>query len=189
MADRQDGTRTSEVLDLQERYLSDQIKHQHEIIEGLRRKRRRQVAKRSFSLFVGLVLVAYGAIEIALMQSLADQLGTILLVGAAEVAGIPLAVYGFVLFQKLAFDADLSHAAERLVDLQDDLSQVREERKNLAESPETTLETTAADPHDDGKPTASQNLATRTSTPVCPECGKEFPEGGKICRNCGHLFV
>ena len=189
MQDTQKGPRAGDVFDLQEKYLKEQIGRQNEFLGELRRKRRLQVLRRSLSLLAGLVLTTYGAIEVFLLRSLASELDTILVVGFAELTGFPLFVHGCALFHRMAFDANLTHASEKLIDLQEDLVRLRLEHENQQGQSRTTLDRDPAgtliaevveNPH--------QSLA-QNSASICPDCGKEVNEHAKICRNCGHLFI
>ena len=189
MPPKQDVSKANDVFDLQQNYIIGQLKRQNEFIEELRRKRRRTIITKSSALFFGLVLMLYGIIELVFLRSFETSIGNIIMFGVVEVVAIPLFFRGVVLFRGMAFDADLSHAAEKLVDLQDDLVHLREEHARQEDLSAVSSGTRTEDLQDEEEPTPLQASPVRGSSPACPECGKDIQEGARICRNCGHLFV
>jgi len=189
MPSDQEYRRTEEVLDIQEKYLSDQLKRHENEIAGLRRKRRRRVVLRSLSLFCGVVLVLFGLIDLIAIQNLNANVNNIIIFTLSELIAFPFLRYGLVLFRKMPIEQEISAAVEKFVETQDSVALLREERLKLIRTP-----IKAARPETQPllpvEPLVNfDDLATQESSATCPECGENVREGAKICRKCGHLFI
>lgn len=177
------------LLDLQQKYLSDQLRHQNHIVDDLRKTRGRSIIRRSLSLFAGLALILFGIVYLLIMTSFDETVWNILLFGLSLIIGIPLLIPGFVLFRGLPIEKEIITAAGRLIEMQDSLEQLRHERSNKVQAPSFVVE-----PALQALAVSETLLDTEVpipenASPVCPECGNEIRSGSKICRKCGHLFI
>lgn len=189
MTDKHDVLRSNEVLDLEEKYLNDKLRRQNQAIALLRRKRRRRIVLRSLALFVGLVLVLYGAVDVIVFKSLEATFGNIIFFVLAELIGLPILIQGIVLFRHMPIDREISAAAEQLVEIQDSLSQLRDERSRIAERNAASIKASPKTSKLAEPLITFEEPLKQDESGVCPSCGKEIRKGTKICRNCGHLFI
>jgi hypothetical protein len=189
MPSEEEYRRTEEALDLQEKYLSNQLRKYEQEIAKLRRKRRRRIVQRSLALLSGVLLMMFGFIDLIVVKALDANFNNILIFTLSELIGIPLVRQGIVLFRKMPVEQEITSAVEQLVQSQDSVSQLRDERLKLIRSGIKSTRTVILPP-----PVAEHLVSFEGPTPqqasgVCPECGENIREGSKICRNCGHLFV
>ncbi len=189
MGSDQDYRRSEELLDLQEKHLSDQLRRHQQEIAALKRKRRRRVVQRSLALFCGVVLMLFGIIDLIVVKELDANFNNILIFTLSEIIAIPFLRSGIVLFRKMPVEQEITAAVEQLVQTQDSISQLRDERLNLIRTPVTSTRTIIS-PLSKGEKLVSFDEPTpQESSGTCPECGEKVREGSKICRNCGHLFI
>ena len=126
MASDQDYRRAEELLDLQEKHLSDQLSRNQREIAALRAKRRRRVVQRSLALFSGVVLMLFGFIHLIVVKELDANFNNILIFSLSEIIAIPLLRIGFVMFRKLPVEQEITAAVEQLVQTQDSMSLLRD---------------------------------------------------------------
>jgi hypothetical protein len=135
------------------------------------------------------VLVLFGIIELIVLKSMDANVNNILVFTLSELVAFPFLRYGIVLFQKMPVEQELTAAAEQLVQTQENLAHVREERLKLIRGPVKTLKTNSIPSQGAGQAPGEQLVSFDKPSGVCPECGEGVREGMKICRNCGHLFI
>ena len=189
MASVQDYRTMEELLDQQEKVLSDQMKRHDREIAKLRRKKRRRIVQRSLALFCGVVLVLFGIIDLIVVKSMDANFNNILIFTLSELVAIPFLRFGIVLFQKMPVEQELTAVAEQLVQTQDSLAHVREEKLKLIRGPVKAVRTNTTPLQGAGRAPGEELISFDKPSGVCPECGESIREGMKICRNCGHLFI
>ena len=189
MNEKRDIVRTDDVINIEEKYLKDLARRQNQTMALLRRKRRRRIVLRSMALFVGLVLMLYGVIDIIVFKSLEATFGNILTFVVAELIAIPILIRGIVLFRTMPIDKEISAATEQLVETQDGLSRLRDERLRKSQPREQSPDATFRKPPITELLVTFEEASAAEKPGICPSCGRETRKGAKICRNCGHLFV
>jgi hypothetical protein len=189
MASEQENRAMGELLDQQEKVLSDQMKRHDREIARLRRKRRWRIILRSLALFCGVVLVLFGIITLIVVRSMHANFNNVFVFTLSELVAFPFLRFGIVLFQKMPVEQELTTVAEQLVETQDSLAHVREERLKLIRGPVKTEKTNITPLQGAGRAPGEQLISFDKPSAVCPECGQSVREGMKICRNCGHLFI
>jgi hypothetical protein len=189
MPSEEEYRRAEEALDLQEKYLANQLRRHEQEIAKLRRKRRRRIVQGSLALFSGIVLMMFGFIDLIVVKALDANFNNILIFTLAELIAIPLLRQGIVLFRKMPVEQEITSAAEQLVQTHDSVSQLRDERLKLIRSGITSTRTITLPPPVAEHLVSFDDPIPQQASGVCPECGENIREGTKICRNCGHLFV
>jgi hypothetical protein len=185
----QDYSTTAEMLDQQEKLCSEQLKRGEREIVRLKRKRNRRIVQRSIALFCGVVIMLFGFIDIIVVKQLDANFNNILIFTLCELLSIPLLRYGLVLFRKLPTEQEITSAVEQLVEIQENLFHIRDEKLKLIRNPVKMVRPglTLVQPPVE---TPDADLVTFDEpTKVCPECGEGIREGARICRTCGHLFI
>lgn len=189
MANEQEYRRTEELLDQQEKYLSDQMRRHDQEIAKIRRTRRRRIVQRSLALFCGVLLVLFGIIDLVVVNSLDANFNNIMIFTLSELIAFPFLRYGTVLFRVMPIEQELTAAVEQLVQTQDTLSQVKDEKLKLIRTPVKAARPKAAPDPGRAMPPGEEMVSFDEPSTVCPECGESIREGTKICRTCGHLFL
>ncbi len=115
MASVQDYRTMEELLDQQEKVLSDQMKRHDREIAKLRRMRRRRIVLRSLALFCGVVLALFGIIDLIVVKTMDANFNNILIFTLSELVAIPFLRFGIVLFRKMPVEQELTAVAEQLV--------------------------------------------------------------------------
>jgi hypothetical protein len=185
----QELRRAEEILELQEKYVSDKMTRFEGEIAKLKRKRRRRILQRSVALFAGVVLVLFGFIDLIVVQSLDANFTNILVFTLSELIAIPCLRYGIVLFRTMPVEQELSAVAEQMIHTQDDIAQLRGERLKLIRTPVKSTRVNLTPLQTDEPLITFQEPPTGERSESCPECGQPIRPGMKICRTCGHLFV
>jgi hypothetical protein len=189
MASEQEYRSSLELLDQQEKIISVQVQRHDREIARLRRKRRRRIIQRSLALFVGIVLALFGIIDLIVVQSLNANITNILVFALSEFIAIPVLRHGIVLFRKMPVEDEITAVAAELVQTQESLAHIREERLALIRTSVKVVRTGAA-PARTIENIVGESLVTFDQpSVVCPECGETARAGAKICRSCGHLFL
>jgi len=189
MPSEQEYRAAEELLDQQEKILAEQVKRQDREILRLKRIRRRRIVLRSVSLFSGVVVMLFGFIDLIVIQAMDANFNNILIFTLSEIIAIPLLRFGVVLFRKMPIEREMTAAVEQLIQVQDGLSHIRNERLALMRNPVKSVRPHAT--FDPGKETKRNEDLVTFDEPsgVCPECGEKIRDGAKICRQCGHLFL
>jgi len=188
MPTEQEYRRSEEILEIQERFLTDKIKRFEVEIAKLKGTRRRRIVQRSLSLFAGVVLVLFGFIGIIVVQAQDANFNNIIIFTLSEIIAIPLLRYGIVLFRKMPIEQEISAVVAQLVETQDGIAQLREERLRLIRTPVKATRS-GPSPFQPGEKLISFDEPQTESSERCPDCGQAIQAGTKICRACGHLFI
>ena len=189
MPSEEEYRRTEESIDLQEKYLANQLRRHELEIARLRKKRRRRILLRSLALFSGVVLMLFGFIDLIVVKELDANFNNILIFALSELIAIPLLRQGIVIFRKMPVEQEITSAVEQLVQTQDSVSMLRDERLKLIRGGIQSTRTVTIAPPTGEKLVTFADPTPQATSGVCPECGESIREGSKICRNCGHLFV
>lgn len=189
MLTEEEYRRAEELLNLQEEQFSVQMKRQQKEIAKLKATRRRHIVQRSFSLFGGVVMVLFGFIDLIVVQSLDANFNNIIIFTLSELIAIPLLRYGLVLFRKMPIEEEISSVVAKLVETQDSIAQVREERLKLIRAPIQATRTIITPLPTDEPLVSYDDTPEPDASEHCPDCGESVRAGSKICRNCGHLFI
>jgi predicted RNA-binding Zn-ribbon protein involved in translation (DUF1610 family) len=189
MSTVEESRQIRESLEQQERYYNDQIKKLNAETSRLRGTRRRRIVQRILALFGGIVLCLFGFIDLIVIQSLEAHFNNIIIFTVSELGAIPLIRYGLVLFRTMPIDTEINAVSTKIVEIQDLLEQLRQERLKVMREPVKVVRPATETKLEPPKVSTDDFILPDQPAPVCPECGKEVHENAKICRNCGHLFI
>jgi hypothetical protein len=189
MAVEYEHLRTEDVLEQQQKFLNDQLERHTRNISKLKARKRRFILYRMVSLFLGIVLMLFGFIDLIVVESLDANFKNIIIFTLSELAAIPLLRYSFVVFRKMSIDQDIDDIAESIVHTQDNLTQLNEERLAILRGPEKQTKTVVRPGMLKENLIDADALLAIEDSKECPDCGKKTPLKASICRNCGHLFI
>lgn len=188
MLSQQEGLKPEEVLDQQEKFLHEQLIMRRKNLARTKARKRRLILFRMLSLFSGVVLFLFGLI-VMFFTNLADgNFNNILVFTLSELAAIPLLRYSWQVFHKLDLDQEISDSGELVVQTQDSLTQLNEERLKLIRSSARENKTVV-------RPGMIRedfiDAKALTADPVfksCPKCAENVRAEASVCIYCGHKF-
>jgi hypothetical protein len=188
MLSKQEGLKPEDVLDQQEKFLNEQLIMRRKGHARTKARKRRLILFRMLSLFFGVVLFLFGFIVMFFTNLEDGNFNNILIFTLSELAAIPLLRYSWQVFRKLDLDQEISDSAELVIQTQDNLGQLREERLKLIRSSAQENKTIVRPgmlQHDIIDATALMEEPTFKS---CPKCAENVRSEATVCIYCGHKF-
>jgi hypothetical protein len=185
MALEQQGISEEELLNQQEKMLNDQLGWRNRNLGKKKGQRRRLIFVRMLALFFGIVALMFGFIILFYANKEDANFNNIIIFTVVELAAIPLLKNGINLFRKMPIDQEINDLTELVVETQEGIAQLNEERLKLARKSSKPPSVNRAIAVLENLIDANA-LMDKASIMKCPQCGESIRREATLCIFCGH---
>ena len=169
-------------------YLNEQLAMRRKRLARIRGRKRRLILFRMLSLFFGVILLLFGFIVLFFINPEDGNFNNILIFAVSELTAIPLLRYSWQVFRKMDLDQEISDSAELVLQTQDSVAKLHEERlKGIRTSTQENKPFVRPDKLQDDIIDATA-LTEEPTFKLCPKCAEYLRAEATVCIYCGHKF-
>jgi len=153
-------------------YLNEQLAMRRKRLSRIRGRKRRLILFRMLSLFFGVILLLFGFIVLFFINPEDGNFNNILIFAVSELTAIPLLRYSWQVFRKMDLDQEISDSAELVLQTQDSVAKLHEERlKGIRTSTQENKPFVRPDKLQDDIIDATA-LTEEPTFKLCPKCAE-----------------